>query len=241
MLALVLAARSFDATLGVPFGAFAALRIRGALIDALRGLDSAGRGLRGKAREIDSVHNTLAATLGCTPTRLELAQAMGVAVSELDGVAADVRRATPISLQALTPDSVEESLPTPSDNPEQLLLKREQIGYLHDAIAELPDRLRIIVERSFFDQHRMADIAADLGVTESRVSQLRSEAFALLRAALHAMDRENSTNFDVPQRRSRLAKQENYIQAVASRSTVANRLAATSLLGEPRPLLTAAS
>jgi RNA polymerase sigma factor for flagellar operon FliA len=236
MLALVLAARSFDETRGVPFGGFAALRIRGALIDALRSMDWAGRGVRSKARQIESVRDDLAATLGRTPTRLETAQAMGVGVSELDAVDAEIHRASVVSLQALTPDSVEESLPTPSDNPEELIVKREQIGFLHDALAELPERLRFIVQGYFFEQRKMSDIADELGVTESRISQLRSEALVMLRAALNAMDPEHRTS----ERGRKAAKQEAYAAAVAARSSLADRLQSTTLLGEPRRLVAVA-
>jgi RNA polymerase sigma factor for flagellar operon FliA len=238
MLALVLAARSFDPSRGVPFGGFAALRIRGALTDELRSLDWASRGVRSKARQVDSVRDSLAATLGRTPSRLEIAQAMGVAVAELDEVDADVRRASVASLQALTPDRVEESLPIASDTPEELIIKREQIGYLHDAVAELPDRLRRIVQLSFFEQRKMSDIAAELGVTESRISQLRSEALQLLRAAFRAMERDHGSS-ETPSRK--VVKQETYSQAVAARSSLGARLDATTPLGEPRHLMALAS
>jgi RNA polymerase sigma factor for flagellar operon FliA len=240
MLALVLAARSFDQSRGVPFSAFAALRIRGAVTDALRSLDWASRAVRSKARQVDTVRNDLAAALGRTPTRLEIAQAMGVAVSDLDAVEADVDRAAVLHLQALTPDSVEESLPTASDGPETLLIKREQIGYLHDAIAELPDRLRLVVQYYFFDNRKMADIADELGVTESRISQLRSEALILMRAAMTAANTDNSDPArDEPT--TAPLRQRRYTAAVAARSTIADRLNATTLLGEPRPLLAVAS
>ena len=108
---------------------------------------------------------------------------------------------------------------------------REQIGYLRDAIAELPDRLRTVVEEYFFEQRKMVDIAAELGVTESRVSQLRSEALVLLRAAM------NSAEDDRPGRPADSAEvapvpARPTVAAVATRSTLAGRLAATTVLGE---------
>jgi len=236
MLALVLAARSFDASRGVPFAAFAALKIRGALTDALRSRDWASRGVRTKARQIDTVRNELAAALARTPTRLEIAQAMGVPVADLDDVDAAVNRASVLSLQALTPDEAEECLPTAGEGPEALLLKREQIGYLHDAIAELPERLRLVVQRYFFENRKMTDIADELGVTESRISQLRSEALVLMRAAMAAADTEVS-DVEIEKPGSAPARQRRYTAAVAARSTLADRLQATSVLGEPRRLL----
>ena len=80
---------------------------------------------------------------------------------------------------------------------------REQLGYLHDAIAELPERLRYVVESYFFDQRQMADIAAELGVTESRISQLRAEALKLLRHGLAAASRATRPDADRRPRRPR--------------------------------------
>jgi RNA polymerase sigma factor FliA len=232
MLALVLAARSFDETRGVPFSGFAAIRIRGALTDALRSMDWASRAVRSKARQVETVRNDLAAALGRTPSRDETAQAMGVAVTDLDAVEADVDRASVVSLQSLNPEGVDERLPLTGDGPESLLLKREQIGYLHDAVAELPAKLRMVVEQYFFGQRRMADIAAELGVTESRVSQLRSEALVLLRAAMN--DSDDQPTDPSPHRGRAAAARQAYTAAVATRSSLAGRLAATTVLGETR-------
>ncbi len=234
MLALVLAARSFDEARGVPFSGFAAIRIRGALTDALRSMDWASRAVRSKARQVEAVRNDLAAALGRTPSRDETAQAMGVAVTDLDAVEADVDRASVVSLQSLNPEGVDERLPLTGDGPESLLLKREQIGYLHDAIAELPDRLRLVVQRYFFENRKMTEIAEELGVTESRISQLRSEALVLMRAAMIAMNADVS-DLDGGRPTEAPARQRKYTAAVVTRSSLTTRLEATTLLGEPRP------
>ncbi len=230
MYALSLAATSFDPDRGVPFASLAAIRIRGALIDELRSMDWASRGVRGKSRRLETTRTELNALLGRAPRREEVAQALGIAVTELDALEADVHRASVLSLQALTTDNGADVLPAGGDNPESLLLKREEIGRLHDAIAELPERMRVVVQRSYFEQHKMTDIAADLGITESRVSQLRSAAMTMLRSAMH-----NETR-STPETMSRRAgaERERYLYAVESRSTLAQRLSATTLLGERR-------
>jgi RNA polymerase sigma factor for flagellar operon FliA len=233
--ALVLSARSFDPTRGVPFNRFAAIRIRGALTDELRTMDWASRAVRSRAREVESVRQTLAARLGHTPDRQEVAQAMGVSVADLDSVDADVHRAAVLSLQSLTPDDGAELLPTAGEGPESVLLRREQIGMLKDAIAELPVRLRTVVEQYFFAQRKMADIAAELGVTESRVSQLRSEALTMLRVGMRSGSDDEAAAPAVTSR-GQSAQREAYSLAVAARSTLAERLAATTALGEVRPV-----
>ena len=235
MFALVTSAKSFDAERGVPFGRFAAIRIRGALTDELRTMDWASRAVRGKARDIESTRNELAAAIGRTPNKDEIAQAMGVSVADLDAVDADVQRAAVLSIQGLTEAGTgEDLLPASETSPEGLLLKREQIGLLRDAIAELPERLRTVVEQYFFEQRKMTDIAEDLGVTESRVSQLRSEALAMLRDGLRAQDAEDAPVAPVVPvaARKRQSTREAYSAAIAARSTLSSRLRATNLFGE---------
>ncbi len=236
--ALVLSARGFDPSRGVPFARFAAIRIRGALTDELRTMDWASRAVRSRAREVESTRSALAARLARSPQRHEVAEAMGIRVSEIDAVDADVHRASVLSLQSLTPDDTAELLPTSNDGPEHLLLRREQLGMLKDAVAGLPERLRTVVEQYFFAQRKMADIAAELGVTESRVSQLRSEALAMLRAGMRTGSDDEAA---VPPATSRgqSVVREAYCASVASRSSLADRLRATTPFAEMRPVTVA--
>jgi RNA polymerase sigma factor for flagellar operon FliA len=233
MMALSGCAQSYDPGRGVPFGGFAAFRIRGALTDELRSMDWASRGVRSKARGVDVARNELAVKLGRSPNRAEIAQEMGLSIQDLDAVDADVNRAAVLSLQSLAPADGAELLPSAADGPEGVLLKREQLGYLRDSIAELPERLRFVVDEYFFAQRKMADIAAELGVTESRISQLRSEALVLLRAGLRSQDGE-AVRTPVAELHRRHAGREAYCAAIAARSTLASRLTATTLLGDVR-------
>ena len=92
-----------------------------------------------------------------------------------------------------------------------------------EAIAELPERLRIVINDYFLEERPMADIAAELGVTESRVSQMRAEALVLLRDAMnHALDPELLTP---PARPGGAAarRREAYFAAVADRHAAALR------------------
>ena len=237
MYALAAGAKAFDPSHGVPFGRFAAIRIRGAITDELRSRDWASRSVRAKARELEEVRNSLAATLGRLPNREELARAMGVEAREVDAVEADVARASVVSLQALTVEDREERVPTTGEEPEKLLLRREQLGYLRDSIAELPERLRLVVQGYFFDGRKMTDLADELGVTESRISQLRSEALSMLRDAMRSAEGISDAPEAPAGTRGRAATRAAYCASVAARSTMAGRLAATTLLGESRPQL----
>ncbi|WP_433290862.1 sigma-70 family RNA polymerase sigma factor [Actinoplanes sp. CA-030573] len=227
--ALVTAARAYDSSRGIPFGRFAAVRVRGALLDELRSMDWATRSVRSRARRADTARQELTTKLGRTPTPTELAELLGVAVSELATVDEDVQRAAVLSLQGFAAGTAEDMVTESSLNPEEMLLHRERIGYLHDAVAVLPERLRFVVEASFLQERPLAEVAAELGVTESRVSQLRTEALALLKDGLatHMEQQETGTAKDgcVARRRAVYAAQ------IAARSTMATRLSATDAQG----------
>ena len=186
MAALATAAKSFDPERGTSFGSFATARIRGALLDELRGLDWASRSVRSRARKMEAAQQELTASLGRTPTTQEVAETLGVGVDEVKSVNEDVQRAVVLSLQGFAAGTAEDMVPERTPGPEQLILHRERIGYLHDAIETLPERLRRVVVAYFFEERPMTEIAAELGVTESRVSQLRAEALVLLRDGMNS-------------------------------------------------------
>ncbi len=193
MMALVVSAQHFDAARGVPFARFAAIRVRGAIMDELRGMDWAVRAVRTRAREVDNVRTQLYGVLSRTPRPEEIAATLGLRVADLAALDADLARAGVVSLHALGPTWGSDLLVDSADGPELALLRREQLDQLYTAINELPERLRTVVTGYFFEERKMADIAKELGVTESRISQMRAEAVRLLRdllAELLADDRE---------------------------------------------------
>ncbi len=183
--ALVQAAQAFERERGVPFARYAATRIRGAILDELRAVDWASRSVRRRARDVESVRNSLAASLGRTPSNNEVASAMGVDVTEVVANDDDLARAQVLSLDAGPDTTVGESIVAGEPTPEAQVEHLEQLSYLRAAIAELPDRLRVVVEDYFFAERPMAEIAAELDVSESRISQLRAEALVLLRDAMN--------------------------------------------------------
>jgi RNA polymerase sigma factor FliA len=231
--ALLSAAQSFDPERGTPFPRFAATRIRGALLDELRGLDWASRSVRHRARKTETAWQELTTALGRTPTNAELAEAMGVAIGEVSAVEHDVQRAVVLSLQGFTAGSAEEMVADADMGPEDVLLHRERIGYLHNAIEALPERLQLVVTRYFLEERPMAEIADELGVTESRVSQLRAEALSLLRDGMNAqLEPELVTHTERPEgcvARRRAA----YYTEIATLGSLSSRLAMTTPLGVP--------
>jgi len=186
-LALTQAARAFNPGRGVPFGRYAAMRIRGALIDELRGLDWASRGVRTRARTIDAAREQLTVSLGHPPGDAQVAAHLKVDAEDVRAVTGDVHRAGVLSLQDVS-DRVDLDgvLSGHEPAPEQSLLYRERLGYLGDAVAALPERLRRVIEGTFFGDRPAAELAAELGVTESRISQMRTEALGMLRDGMNS-------------------------------------------------------
>jgi RNA polymerase sigma factor for flagellar operon FliA len=233
MAGLATAAQSFDADRGIPFGSFATVRIRGALLDELRGLDWASRSVRSRARRLEAAQQQLTASLGRTPTQSELADALGVPVDEIKAVDSDVQRAVVLSLQGFAAGAADDLVPDRAVGPEELIMRRERIGYLHHAIEALPERLRRVVVAYFFDELPMSEIAEDLGVTESRVSQLRAEALVLLRDGLNShLDPELVEATDRPDG-CVARRREAYYAQIAAGGDLRSRLKLTSHLGMP--------
>ncbi|GAA2483293.1 sigma-70 family RNA polymerase sigma factor [Terrabacter carboxydivorans] len=175
---LVLAADSFDPAAGVPFGAYARRRISGALIDELRSLDWAGRGTRQRIKAMQAMAETLGARLGRAPSHEEMASALGVTCDQVrDGLADAARVVGPL-------DAAAEALAADTVAPEDAALERERLQHLGAAVAALPDRLRFIVTEIYLEGRAVKDVAAELGLTSSAVSQQRGEALRLMRGGL---------------------------------------------------------
>ena len=221
LLALVQAAKAFEPGRGVPFASYARTRVRGAILDELRSVDWASRSVRRKARDLAETRARLTQALGRIPTDAEVASAYGMPVEEIARHDDDVARASVLSLQGTEQVDLEQLLPTGAPTPAQVVEHRERLEYMVEAVTELPDRLRTVIEQYFIAERPMAEIAEELGVSESRVSQMRAEALVLLRGALHReLEPELAPK---PERVEGCAarRRESYYAAVAARHAAA--------------------
>ena len=178
-LALVTAADAFDPTLGVPFGAYARRRILGAFADEMRAMDWASRGIRKRIKETALVRDTLTAGLGRTATVAEIATAMAVPNDVVADALADGAR-TVVTIDDPSAQDLASVIPLPDES--AMVSERREV--LTHAVAALPERMRFIVQAVYFDERPVKEIAEELGVSHSAVSQHRSEAMRLLRDAL---------------------------------------------------------
>lgn len=191
-LGLVEAARRYDESRGVPFDRFAAQRVRGAILDAVRAADWAPRSVRNLARRLESIEQRLASNLGRMPSAEETAEALGVSGEELRRLQDKMFRSVVLALEYDVNDDeedltlVEVLTDDTTLEPAEELENRELKAYLRDAVDLLPERHRLVVVGYFLEGRKSQDLASFLGVTESRISQLRSEALEMLREGITA-------------------------------------------------------
>ncbi len=225
MAALAMAARSFDKSLGVPFGRYAVRRIRGALLDELRSADWATRSLRSKVRKRDAVHDSLAADLGRRPTDAETAIAMGVSVQDLEQLDADLHSSVVLRLDVITASvGADAVLPSTTATPEATLVARERVAYLRDAIDVLPERLQVVIRGCFFEDQPMRELAEELGVTESRISQMRAEALKMLKDGLNSQLNPSMVASPGPNPGAVARRKAAYYASIAEKSSFKARL-----------------
>src|SRR6478736_10547641 len=151
-LGLVEAARRYDESRGVPFDRFAAQRIRGAILDAVRAADWAPRSVRTLARRLEGVEQRLATELGRVPSSVEMAEALGMTPAELARLPERLFRSVVLALEHEVSDATEDDLTLVdvlSDRsavePLEELEGRELQAYLRDAVHLLPERHRLVI------------------------------------------------------------------------------------------------
>lgn len=190
-LGLVDAAQKFQQSRQTHFRSYAEFRVRGAILDSLRELDWGTRSLRRKVRDIEQARQTLSTALGHAPEDLDLAAEIGISVEDLRDTLNEARSLETESLQAEREDEDGQDLLASIVDPQaksalSLCLESEFKQALVDAIDSLPERERLIVTLSYYEELTMKEIGDMLGLTVSRVSQIRTVAVGRLRTALHA-------------------------------------------------------
>lgn len=178
-IALITAADAYDPTLGIPFGAYARRRITGAFADDMRAADWVGRNQRQKIKGARSAEEALTARLGRHPSDAELAQVLGVTEKEVASTLETAnRQVVPIE------DEMHDYLKAETSTPEQEALAAEESVMMRSAVEALPERMRVIITRLFFENKSAKEVAEELGVTHCAISQQRTEAMRLLREGL---------------------------------------------------------
>ena len=182
----------FEATQGVQFETFATQRIRGAMIDELRENDWMSRGSRKSQKEIEGALTRLEHKLGRSPSESEIAAELGLELAEYQALLYKVKGTQLVYLEDIGGNSegedgfLDRHMVDNEADPMQLLRNQRLRSSLVDAIKHLPEREQYIMSMYYEQDMNLKEIAAVLGVTESRVCQLHSQSIARLRAKMRS-------------------------------------------------------
>ena len=189
MIGLADALSRFDPAQGVQIETFAAQRTRGAMLDALRGADWLSRGTRKQQRDIEKAVHRLEQRLGRAPHESEIAVEMGLSLDDYQEMLGKVRGTQLIYLEDMSGDEgdqdfLDRHVADRGSDPQHLLQDDRMRHALVEAIKKLPEREQLVMSLYYEEDMNLKEIAAVLGVTESRVCQLHSQSIARLRVKL---------------------------------------------------------
>ncbi len=189
MIGLFDALSRYESDQGAQFETFAMQRVRGAMLDELRAADWLPRSVRRNQRAIESAIRTLEQALQRAPTEREIAEALGVALDEYRHMLGQARGSQIVYLGELSDENGNEDFlerfAVPQDSEPMHILRDPRFrDALVGAIEELPEREKLVMGMYYEQELNLKEIGVVLGVTESRVSQLHSQAVARLRVKL---------------------------------------------------------
>jgi RNA polymerase sigma factor for flagellar operon FliA len=194
MLGLLDALGRYEEGLGAQFETYAVQRIRGAMLDGLRENDWLPRGVRREMRRVEAAIHQLEHENGRAPTEKELAEALGMALADYQKLLLEARGHQLVYLEDLTDGSGDDYLERnaasiASPDPLAVLEEASVRVQLVAAIEGLPEREKMMMALYYEQDLNLREIGEVLGVTESRVCQLHSQAIARLRSAVVGEDK----------------------------------------------------
>jgi RNA polymerase sigma factor for flagellar operon FliA len=194
IIGLIDALDKFNPAREVQFKTYAQIRIQGAMKDELRSLDWASRSVRQKAKRLEQAYAALEQDLGRPPSSEEVASSMGIPMAEFEEMLDDVKGTSLVSLEEIgqtvaaeEKSSLLDALLTRQDqDPLEALNLQDLKKALVGAIEELPGKERLVLSLYYFDELTMKEVGKVLNLTESRISQLHTQAVLRLRGKLKA-------------------------------------------------------
>lgn len=188
---LIQAARAFDPSRGLSFSTLAVTRIRGAMLDEMRRWDHTPRSVRKKERRIKATEAELQVRLRRQPSMQEIADELEVTPEELHGWYLDVAchlgesyDDSPVARLYKSTGVGPDHRPCERSDVTERLVREESIATLRECMSALPEREARVIGLYYFEELRLREIAELLGVTESRISQIRHAALRNLRSLL---------------------------------------------------------
>src|SRR5918999_3717333 len=192
IIGLIDALDKFNPDREVQFKTYAQIRIQGAMKDELRALDWASRSMRQKVKRLEQAYATLERELGRPPASEAVASSLGIKMAAFEDMLDDVKGTTLVSLEELGqgPASEDKSalleavLTRQDQDPLEMLNLQDLKKALTVAIAALPEKERLVLSLYYFEELTMKEVGKVLNLTESRISQLHTQAVLRLRAKL---------------------------------------------------------
>jgi RNA polymerase sigma factor for flagellar operon FliA len=192
LVGLVQAHRRYDPSLGIPFGSYASGRIRGAVLDELRRSDWMGRSCRGKARAVSEAIACFEQANGRPATEQDIADELGLSGDDYAALLDEVKPVCYVHLDAAPGnEEVEVMHEMVADaravTADQTTQKRELVAMVAARIQQMPEMTRKILAMYYFEEMRLAEIAAVFHVSESRICQINTHAILCLRRFMQSV------------------------------------------------------
>ena len=191
VIGLITSAERFEPARGVRFKTYAEQRIKGTIYDELRSQDWFSRSIREKYKRLERVIMALSHKLGRDPNGEEIAEALGLELEEYYKMLAEVHSYAFMSLDESWQDDEGNTVSlldliedANAGNPQNQLIKRQLVESLGAAIDNLPEKERLVISLYYYEELNLKEIGEIIGLTESRVSQLHSQAVLRLRSRL---------------------------------------------------------
>lgn len=184
VLALIKAVETYDLERGVKFDTYAAIRVKGAIIDFVRKQDWIPRRIRHFGHTLDTAYNELYAKLDRHPTNQELADYLEMPKEKLLRAMADLAGAATLSFEELLYEDNFEDMEQGGSAADQEMYDKELKEVLTAAINELKPREKQVISLYYYERLKFGDIAKVLNVSESRICQIHSKAMLLLKRKL---------------------------------------------------------
>ncbi|MDP1558017.1 MAG: RNA polymerase sigma factor FliA [Nitrosomonas sp.] len=188
MIGLLDAIKRYEGSYGRQFESYASQRIRGSILDELREADWLPRSMRKKMRQVENAIRTLEQRLGCAPSEQELADELNISLDDYHEILQDARGAQLIYYEDFQKDNEDPFLDRfcndSTNGPLDILLDESLKSLLVSAIDELPPREKLVMGMHYEQEMNLREIGEVLGVSESRVCQLHTQAVSRLRSRM---------------------------------------------------------
>lgn len=185
LIGLMEAASHFDPTQGASFETYAGIRIRGAMLDEIRRYDWVPRSVHRKARAVAEAMRTIEQTRGRDAEDSEVAKAMGVGMEEYFQILQDASACKLFSMNGEEGEAIRDKLSDDRPGPEAQLEDQHIRDAVTQALNGLPERERMVLALYYDEELNLREIGQVLGVSESRVCQIHSQALLRLKASMH--------------------------------------------------------